>query len=108
MGLTGCARLTVMKQVGSEEARRSFRDLLDEVQGGASAEIMRYDKAVAVLVPAGWYDAVLGYLSATAFTDEMPDEWRVLSDTLHEGRRRGGAAMREAGEQAAAKERDAQ
>jgi len=44
-----------MKQIGSEEARRTFRDLLDEAQRGEVIEILRYDKSVAVLVPAWWY-----------------------------------------------------
>ena len=46
-----------MKQVGSEEARRTFRDLLDEAQRGEAAEITRNGKLVAVLVPANWHYA---------------------------------------------------
>ena len=44
-----------MKQVGIEEARRAFRDLLDEAMRGESTEIQRSGKPVAVLVPADWY-----------------------------------------------------
>ena len=44
-----------MKQIGSEEARRRFRDLLDDAQRGEAVEILRHDKPVAVLVPAWWY-----------------------------------------------------
>ena len=44
-----------MRQIRSEEARRGFRDLLDEVQQGEFVEVLRYDKPVAVLVPASWF-----------------------------------------------------
>jgi prevent-host-death family protein len=44
-----------MKRIGSEDARRKFRDLLDDAQAGESAEITRNGKPVAVLVPIGWY-----------------------------------------------------
>jgi prevent-host-death family protein len=44
-----------MKQIGSEEARRAFRDLLDEAMRGESTEIQRSGKLVAVLVPADWH-----------------------------------------------------
>src|ERR1035441_4762796 len=42
-----------MKQLGSDEARRTFRDLLDDAQQGESAEISRNGKPVAILIPAG-------------------------------------------------------
>jgi len=45
-----------MRQVKSEEARRNFRDLLDEAERGGFIEVLRYDRPVAVLVPAGWYE----------------------------------------------------
>jgi prevent-host-death family protein len=41
-----------MKQLGSDEARRKFRDLLDDAQRGESTEISRNGKPIAVLVPA--------------------------------------------------------
>jgi len=53
-----------MKQIGSEEARRTFRDLLDEAQRGESIAILRYDKAVAVLVPADWYEQAKALMAA--------------------------------------------
>jgi prevent-host-death family protein len=59
-----------MKQLGSEEARKAFRDLLDEAVRGESAEISRNGKPVAVLVPADWYRTVLDYIGATTFTAE--------------------------------------
>lgn len=42
-------------QVSSDEARRRWRDLLDEAQQGETAEITRSGKPVAVLVPVAWY-----------------------------------------------------
>jgi prevent-host-death family protein len=55
-----------MKQLGSEEARRRFRDLLDDAQRGESAEISRNGKAIAVLVPAEWYEHQRAALAAFA------------------------------------------
>jgi prevent-host-death family protein len=43
-------------QVGSDEARRNFRDLLDQVARDYHVTILRYDKPVAVLVPVDWYE----------------------------------------------------
>jgi hypothetical protein len=47
-----------MKQLRSDEARRAFRDLLDDVQRDpdAAVQILRYDKPVAVMVSAEWYE----------------------------------------------------
>lgn len=45
------------KQVRSDEARRNFRDLLDEVEHrGMHITIARYDKPAAVVVPVEWYE----------------------------------------------------
>lgn len=45
------------KTVRSDEARRNFRELLDEVEHrGMHITIARYDKAAAVLVPVDWYE----------------------------------------------------
>jgi prevent-host-death family protein len=44
------------KQVRSDEARRTFRSLLDEVEHhDAHVTILRYDKPAAVLVSPEWY-----------------------------------------------------
>lgn len=71
-----------MKQIGSEDARRRFRDLLDDAQGGESAEISRNGKPVAVLMPAGvnmyllerigdiGYDEADGFVVAAKTGDE--------------------------------------
>ncbi len=60
-----------MKQVGSEEARRAFRDLLDEAMRGESTEIQRSGKPVAVLVPADWYrNALVLQRGVHAFTHD--------------------------------------
>jgi antitoxin (DNA-binding transcriptional repressor) of toxin-antitoxin stability system len=53
-----------MREVRSDEARRSFRELLDEVQGDTAAaiQVLRYDRPVAVIVSADWYARTLGFL----------------------------------------------
>ena len=61
-----------MKQLGSEEARRTFRDLLDDAQRGESAEISRNGKPIAVLVPAGWYEHTRAALRAFSDSDDPP------------------------------------
>jgi prevent-host-death family protein len=43
-------------QIGSDEARRNFRDLLDQAIGGYHVTIQRYGKPAAVLVPVDWYE----------------------------------------------------
>lgn len=45
-----------MRDLRADEARRAFRDLLDEVQGDPAAilRILRYDKPVALIVAADW------------------------------------------------------
>lgn len=55
-----------MRQIKSDEARRDWRDLLDEVQADPDAvvQILRYGKPVAVLVSARWYDATMEFLGA--------------------------------------------
>jgi prevent-host-death family protein len=45
-----------MKQVRSDEARRTFRELLNEVEHqGEHVEILRYQTPAAMLVPVEWY-----------------------------------------------------
>ena len=59
-----------MKQIGSEDARRKFRDLLDDAQRGERTEISRNGKPIAVVVPADWYSVVIDYVHATTFSSE--------------------------------------
>ena len=49
-----------MRELKSEEARRGFRAILDEMERdpAAAVKIHRYDRPVAVVVSADWYDAV--------------------------------------------------
>ena len=61
-----------MKQIGSEEARRAFRDLLDEAVRGESVEISRNGKPVAVLVPAEQHERTRAALRAFADSDDPP------------------------------------
>jgi prevent-host-death family protein len=69
-----------MKQLGSEEARRAFRDLLDEAVRGESVEISRNGKAVAVLVPADQYERTAEHLAqavTAALEAEAIAEWET-------------------------------
>ena len=44
-------------QVSSDEARRTWRDILNAVEhNGEHVTVLRYGKAAAVMVPAGWYE----------------------------------------------------
>lgn len=78
-----------MKQLGSQEARRAFRDLLDDAQQGESAEITRNGKPVAVLVPVEWRDAVIDYIHATTFTREAADWYAREKEIAADAARRG-------------------
>jgi prevent-host-death family protein len=45
-----------MKSVRSDEARRNFRDLLNDVEHqGERIEILRYKTPAAVIVPVEWW-----------------------------------------------------
>ena len=47
-------------QVSSDEARRAWRELLDAVEHhGSHITVLRYGKAAAVMVPAGWYEQAI-------------------------------------------------
>ena len=63
-----------MKQVGSEEARRTFRDLLDDAQQGESAEITRNGKPIAILVPVGWHKDAEAALARTGEAVEAAED----------------------------------
>lgn len=56
--------------IRSDEARRNFRGLLNEVEhGGTHVTILRYDTPAAVIVPVEWHRAAvarLGELRAEA------------------------------------------
>jgi prevent-host-death family protein len=89
-----------MKRLKSEEARRNFRDLLDEAERGEPTEVLRYDRPVAVLVPADWYRLVLDYIALTDYigltlaNDPAALAWRTLSESLNEARRTAGLPER--------------
>ena len=67
-----------MKQLGSDEARRTFRDLLDDAQQGESTEISRNGKPVAVLVPYGWYTHTNSALRAFSDNEDPPVSAREM------------------------------
>lgn len=50
-----------MQDIKSDEARRNFRDLLDEVERDpeAAIRVSRYERPVAVVVSAEWYERVV-------------------------------------------------
>ena len=53
------------KQVRSDEARRTLRDLLDEVEHhDVHVTILRYDKPAAVLVSPEWYEQARALIQA--------------------------------------------
>ena len=65
-----------MRQVRSEEARRTFRELLDEAERGGGVQILRYDRPVAVLVSAD------GYEQATLEPEDQEVVRQALSDAI--------------------------
>ena len=46
------------RAVRSAEARKRIRELLDDAERGVHTEVRRYDRPVAVIVPADWYEKV--------------------------------------------------
>jgi prevent-host-death family protein len=50
-----------MRDVKSDEARRDWRDILDEVQADpeAAVRVSRHGRPVAVVVSAAWYERVI-------------------------------------------------
>jgi antitoxin (DNA-binding transcriptional repressor) of toxin-antitoxin stability system len=49
-----------MKEYRSDEARRAFREILNEVEHqGEHVEILRYYTPAAMLVPMEWYEKAL-------------------------------------------------
>ena len=73
--LTGHVKLKVMEQFSSDEARRNFRRILNEVEHGETVEILRYGEVAAVMVPSGWYEkakAALHCLQQAGFPANDP------------------------------------
>jgi PHD/YefM family antitoxin component YafN of YafNO toxin-antitoxin module len=62
------ATLKGVRDLKSDAARRGFRDLLDEIEHdpGAAVRILRYERPVAVLVSAGWYERAIAALTDAA------------------------------------------
>jgi prevent-host-death family protein len=78
------------RRIHSDEARRRFRDLLDEVEhGGAHVTVMRYDTPAVVVVPVDWYrNANAVYKGVYAFTHDtdggmLPDDSELPIGELH-------------------------
>ena len=65
-----------MREVKSEEARRTFRDLLDEAERGGVIGILRYDRPAAIMVPPDWYARDMALRKAVlAFTHDTDGHW---------------------------------
>ena len=52
-----------MEQYTSEDARREWRRILNEVERGEQVEITRYGKALAAVVPIEWRDKAVAALA---------------------------------------------
>lgn len=90
-----------MKQVGSEEARRAFRDLLDDAQRGEATEVTRNAKPIAVLVPVNWYRTAAAIRKGVhVFTHDTDGNWLEGASELPVGEllsAMGTAAIEELG-----------
>lgn len=75
-----------MRQSSSDDARRNFRRLLNDVEHGEHVEVMRYGQPAAVIVPPGWYEEIDGLLADL----EALSRWRLRAVALREGRRAVG------------------
>jgi prevent-host-death family protein len=63
-----------VKPVSSEDARRNFRDLLNDVEHKKEhVTIMRYRTPAVVIVPISWYERTVKALAATRAGTEIPD-----------------------------------
>ena len=61
------------REVQSDEARRTFRALLNEVEHrGEHVTILRYTTPAAVLVPVGWYERALAAIGPAGAANVPP------------------------------------
>jgi prevent-host-death family protein len=76
-----------MKEYRSDEARRAFREILNEVEHqGEHVTVLRYQTPAAVVVPVEWYDAVTALVADL----EAYEAWRNRAVALRRGRRAAG------------------
>jgi PHD/YefM family antitoxin component YafN of YafNO toxin-antitoxin module len=63
-----------MKQLGSDDARRDWRDLLDQVEHNPAeaVQILRWNKPVAVVVSPEWFER-----AAAALEGEQSQEQKA-------------------------------
>ena len=78
------------RRVHSDEARRSLRELLNEIErDGAHITILRYQTPATVMVPVDWYrNANAVYRGVLAFTHDtdghtLPDDSELPIGELH-------------------------
>lgn len=77
-----------MKSVQSDEARRTWRDVLNDVEHNSEhVQIMRYTTPAAVMVPVEWYEqarelmaAPVRAMDATGHPVEHHGEWIELKE----------------------------
>lgn len=53
-----------MEQYSSEDARREWRHILNEVERGEQVGITRYGKPLAIMVPVEWRDKAAAALAS--------------------------------------------
>ena len=53
-----------MRESSSDDARRNFRRLLNDVEHGEHVVVLRYGQQSAVVVPADWYEQARSALAA--------------------------------------------
>lgn len=78
-----------MRQIKSDDARRSFRNLLDEVERdhAAAISILRYDRPVAVMVSDAQYRELIRIreVAELAYARATEAEGSFLAEALREG-----------------------
>jgi prevent-host-death family protein len=64
---------SMAREVQSDEARRNWRGLLNEVEhGGQHIILLRYTAPSAVLVPVGWYERALAAIGPDGAANVPP------------------------------------
>jgi len=58
-----------MRRIKSEQARKAFRELLDEAERGGEIEVLRYDRTVAWVVSDEWHARATAALKQTEGND---------------------------------------
>ncbi len=63
-GVIRLARVDSVREIRSDEARRTLRDILDEIEhDGEHVTVLRYQRPAVVMVPVEWYQKARAALS---------------------------------------------